>query len=137
MNVACSFCGKGSADVRHLVGGDEVLICDECLDLCDGILAERERPESTTVTLRPVYSETTIRERISLAREAVTRGSARRFVVLFGDGEATAAAELLERVRLALGDVGIFRQVDVELSGGALVGVALPRAERPGSTQLN
>jgi hypothetical protein len=37
---ACSFCGKSQKQVRKLIAGPGVSICDECIDLCNEILAE-------------------------------------------------------------------------------------------------
>ena len=34
----CSFCGKSQHEVQKLVAGPRVLICDECTDLCHGIV---------------------------------------------------------------------------------------------------
>jgi len=36
----CSFCNKSQHDVRKLVAGPNVNICDECVDICVDILAE-------------------------------------------------------------------------------------------------
>jgi len=36
----CSFCGKAQEEVRKLVAGPSVYICDECVDLCNDILSE-------------------------------------------------------------------------------------------------
>jgi ATP-dependent Clp protease ATP-binding subunit ClpX len=36
----CSFCGKSSVDVRKLISGPDVFICDECVELCNQILEE-------------------------------------------------------------------------------------------------
>ena len=36
----CSFCGKGSAEAHRLIAGPGVYICDDCVRLCDEILAE-------------------------------------------------------------------------------------------------
>lgn len=38
--LQCSFCGKSQDDVRKLVAGPNVYICDECVDLCNDILGE-------------------------------------------------------------------------------------------------
>ena len=38
--AGCSFCGKGESEVRKLIAGLSVHICDECIKLCSGILAE-------------------------------------------------------------------------------------------------
>lgn len=39
-DLACSFCGKGQKQVKKLIAGPGVYICDECIDLCNEILAE-------------------------------------------------------------------------------------------------
>jgi hypothetical protein len=36
---ACSFCGKGRDQVRRLIAGPRVFICDECVQLCTDIMA--------------------------------------------------------------------------------------------------
>lgn len=37
-SLHCSFCGKNAAEVKKLIAGPDVYICDECVDLCHGIL---------------------------------------------------------------------------------------------------
>ena len=39
-HLSCSFCGKNQEEVRKLVAGPGVYICDECVDLCNDILTE-------------------------------------------------------------------------------------------------
>ncbi|OMH38782.1 ATP-dependent Clp protease ATP-binding subunit ClpX [Motiliproteus sp. MSK22-1] len=36
----CSFCGKSQDEVRKLIAGPSVFICDECVDLCNDIISE-------------------------------------------------------------------------------------------------
>lgn len=38
--ITCSFCGAGHRDVVKMFAGPNVNICNECVDLCNGILAE-------------------------------------------------------------------------------------------------
>ncbi|MGE5218886.1 MAG: ClpX C4-type zinc finger protein [Chloroflexota bacterium] len=38
--IACSFCGKDQNEVRKLVAGPSVHICDECVELCRNIVGE-------------------------------------------------------------------------------------------------
>ncbi len=40
----CSFCGKSQHEVKKLIAGPSVFICDECIDLCNDIIRE-EVPE--------------------------------------------------------------------------------------------
>ncbi len=39
-NLACSFCGKSQREVKKLIAGPTVYICDECIELCNDIIAE-------------------------------------------------------------------------------------------------
>src|SRR3974377_24681 len=38
--LLCSFCGKSQRQVKKLIAGPGVYICDECIDLCNEIIAE-------------------------------------------------------------------------------------------------
>ncbi len=40
INLSCSFCGKNQREVRKLIAGPTVYICDECIELCNDIIAE-------------------------------------------------------------------------------------------------
>ena len=47
----CSFCGKAQAQVQRLIAGpDKVFICDECVALCDQIIAEEAPSQSKDTT---------------------------------------------------------------------------------------
>ena len=39
-NLQCSFCGKSQKEVKKLIAGPTVYICDECIELCNDIIAE-------------------------------------------------------------------------------------------------
>ena len=45
----CSFCGKSEHEVRKLIAGPSVYICDECVDLCNDIIREevQSKPQSS------------------------------------------------------------------------------------------
>ena len=45
-HTRCSFCGKGQDQVRKLVAGPGVYICDQCIDLCQEVLEEDTRTSS-------------------------------------------------------------------------------------------
>jgi len=59
--LKCSFCGKSQKQVKKLIAGPGVYICDECIDLCNEII-EEELAETTDVSLgelpspREIYS---------------------------------------------------------------------------------
>ena len=51
--LRCSFCGKSQNEVKKLIAGPGVYICDECIELCNDIIAEeREREDSAKPTLK-------------------------------------------------------------------------------------
>jgi ATP-dependent Clp protease ATP-binding subunit ClpX len=55
----CSFCGKNQNEVRRLIAGPSVYICDECVDLCNDIISEEAQvvaPEDASSKL-PVPME--------------------------------------------------------------------------------
>ena len=39
-SLFCSFCGKNQHEVKKLIAGPSVFICDECIDLCNDIIKE-------------------------------------------------------------------------------------------------
>ena len=59
--LKCSFCGKSQKQVKKLIAGPGVYICDECIDLCNEII-EEELAESSEVKLDELPKPTEIRE---------------------------------------------------------------------------
>ncbi len=56
--LQCSFCGKSQDDVRKLIAGPTVYICDECIELCNDIIAEEwEEEKSKGLTQLPKPAE--------------------------------------------------------------------------------
>jgi ATP-dependent Clp protease ATP-binding subunit ClpX len=45
--LTCSFCGKAQNEVKKLIAGPSVYICDECIELCKDIIAEEARLEAS------------------------------------------------------------------------------------------
>ncbi|MGH7582086.1 MAG: ATP-dependent Clp protease ATP-binding subunit ClpX [Gemmatimonadales bacterium] len=60
-HLRCSFCGKSKDSVRKFISGPSVYICNECITLCNEILAEDEEREATEGK-RPVPSPMEIKE---------------------------------------------------------------------------
>src|SRR2546428_729654 len=57
-HLRCSFCGKSKDSVRKFISGPSVYICNECIALCNEILAEdEEREVSEAITQVPIPSE--------------------------------------------------------------------------------
>ena len=56
--LKCSFCGKSQKQVKKLIAGPGVYVCDECIDLCNEIIAEEfSTTEEVTFTELPKPSE--------------------------------------------------------------------------------
>ncbi len=45
----CSFCGKSQHEVKKLIAGPSVFICDECIELCNDIIRDEVPPEAAPV----------------------------------------------------------------------------------------
>ena len=52
-HLKCSFCGKSQDQVRKLIAGPGVYICDECIDLCNEILDEELLDNQTNTNNSP------------------------------------------------------------------------------------
>ncbi|MGH6647271.1 ATP-dependent Clp protease ATP-binding subunit ClpX [Aquabacterium sp.] len=52
----CSFCGKSQHEVKKLIAGPSVFICDECIDLCNDIIRDEVAAEAEQ-TARPARSD--------------------------------------------------------------------------------
>ena len=51
-DLLCSFCGKSQDEVKKLIAGPSVYICDECIQLCTEIIVEesgQEKPKETNL----------------------------------------------------------------------------------------
>ncbi|KQR99065.1 ATP-dependent Clp protease ATP-binding subunit ClpX [Williamsia sp. Leaf354] len=59
--LKCSFCGKSQKQVKKLIAGPGVYICDECIDLCNEII-EEELAESSDVKLDELPKPSEIRD---------------------------------------------------------------------------
>ena len=46
--LCCSFCGKSQNDVRKLIAGPGVYVCNECIDICNEIINDDEQNETTS-----------------------------------------------------------------------------------------
>jgi ATP-dependent Clp protease ATP-binding subunit ClpX len=63
--LKCSFCNKSQRDVRKLIAGPTVYICDECVDICLDIIAEEketEEPDGRVRLPKPVEVKTFLDE---------------------------------------------------------------------------
>ncbi len=51
----CSFCGKSQHDVRKLIAGPSVFVCDECVELCNEIIREEAEDKDSQAATGPQY----------------------------------------------------------------------------------
>jgi len=51
-NLYCSFCGKSQHEVKKLIAGPSVFICDECIDLCNDIIRDEVAQEDSAGSVR-------------------------------------------------------------------------------------
>ena len=61
-NLQCSFCGKSQKEVKKLIAGPTVYICDECIGLCNDIIAEEVEREESLTTTAPLPKPAEIKE---------------------------------------------------------------------------
>ena len=61
-NLSCSFCGKSQKEVKKLIAGPTVYICDECIELCNDIIAEEYSQEEEATTTSTVPKPVEIKE---------------------------------------------------------------------------
>ncbi|MEM8609241.1 MAG: ATP-dependent Clp protease ATP-binding subunit ClpX [Myxococcota bacterium] len=61
-NLQCSFCGKSQKEVKKLIAGPTVYICDECIGLCNDIIAEEVEREESLTTTTPLPKPAEIKE---------------------------------------------------------------------------
>lgn len=60
-NLCCSFCGKSQKEVKKLIAGPTVYICDECIALCNDIIAEEVEKDESNSGTEPIPKPADIR----------------------------------------------------------------------------
>ena len=63
-NLDCSFCGKNQGEVRKLIAGPAVFICDECVDLCSDIIKEENQTTTAQGDGKTLLTPSEIRKRM-------------------------------------------------------------------------
>ena len=74
----CSFCGKSQHEVRKLIAGPSVFICDECVELCNDIIREEIQEKSTGDSSNKLPIPTEINE--SLNDYVIGQGKAKKIL---------------------------------------------------------
>ena len=104
--LKCSFCGKSQKQVKKLIAGPGVYICDECIDLCNEII-EEELSESTEVSFDSLPSPREISE--FLDEYVVGQDHAKKSL-------SVAVYNHYRRVQYQQSAPGLGRRDDVELT---------------------
>ena len=74
----CSFCGKSQHEVRKLIAGPSVFICDECVELCNDIIREEIQEKSAGDSSSKLPIPTEINE--SLNDYVIGQGKAKKIL---------------------------------------------------------
>ena len=61
-DLVCSFCGKNQDEVKKLVAGPSVYICDECIELCNDIIVEEDEREAISRRKKTIPKPSEIKE---------------------------------------------------------------------------
>lgn len=93
---ACSFCGRTRDEVRALVAGPGVTICDDCVVRCNETLAGAHRSDAERLRWE--------RERAELSRTESERKDLERVMRLARDRDARSVAAIAEHLARACGE---------------------------------
>jgi hypothetical protein len=99
----CSFCGKSQHEVRNLVAGPSVFICDECIDLCTSIVKEQQKSANARGALASRTAARLALLRTRLHHRLRAMGTSGSEVVLWGFLTSIVILQLVTLVLLALG----------------------------------
>ena len=79
-NLCCSFCGKSQREVKKLIAGPTVYICDECIGLCNDIIREENEKEEGFGDLGALPKPREIRE--TLDGYVIEQGRAKKVLAV-------------------------------------------------------
>lgn len=93
--LRCSFCNKSQRDVLKLIAGPTVYICNECVGVCNDILAEEQIPAGRGLSVA-TRSYLAAEEQVPAARTLIAAGEVRTAARLVRDAAVTAMRGIIE-----------------------------------------
>jgi len=108
----CSFCGKSQHEVRKLIAGPSVFICDECVELCNDIIREEmqdQAPTGSTKLPKPVEINTILDEYVigqDRAKKVLSVAVYNHYKRLDAKNASKSAVELTKSNILLVGPTG-------------------------------
>jgi ATP-dependent Clp protease ATP-binding subunit ClpX len=103
----CSFCGKSQEQVRKLIAGQGVYICDECINLCQEIIEEEmlEAPRTGQPAATPLPNPRTIKERLD--EYVISQEQAKKVlsVAVYNHYKRVNAGQIVDDVELGKSNV--------------------------------
>ena len=119
-HLRCSFCGKSKDSVRKFISGPSVYICNECIALCNEILAE----EASRANGEPGTWRATARRTPGDAGDAVIAPTATRRLLerFLGDAPASQPDRAADLAGLTLREREILGLVGQGLTNGEIAG---------------
>jgi ATP-dependent Clp protease ATP-binding subunit ClpX len=103
--IACSFCGKRREDVRRLVSGPGVYICDECIEQCSAIIAEAWDAEPEKVAVPNLMKPSEIKRALDQYIIGQERAKKILSVAVYNHYKRARANKVSEDVELQKGNI--------------------------------
>ncbi|MEC4683172.1 MAG: ATP-dependent Clp protease ATP-binding subunit ClpX [Nitrospirota bacterium] len=103
--VACSFCGKSREDVRRLISGPGVYICDECIEQCSAIISESWEDETEKVSAPNLMKPAEIKKALDQYIIGQSRAKKILSVAVYNHYKRARANKIAEDVELQKGNI--------------------------------
>ena len=109
----CSFCGKPQSQVKKLINGNGLYICDECVQLCNEILKEDQSKRSNDVIDG---------EPVTIPKPKEINEILSQYVIGQDDAKKTLAVAVYNHYKRIISQSGDENDVEIQKSNIAMVG---------------